>query len=183
MNKLFLKLLIFTLIFTFSATNYFAQEKVQPEEFREQNDNPTRGDLLKELGLTKEQFQQIRIVNSERKPLMQEAQRRLREANRNLDQAVYADQIDDQTIQLRLKQVQEAQAEVQRIRANTELEVRKILTPEQLVIFRELRERFIKRLQTNQQRRQNRRNKMENPPNTDENRNFPKRRLNNRPKS
>jgi Spy/CpxP family protein refolding chaperone len=106
---------------------------------------------------------------------MQDAQKRLREANRNLDLAIYADSIDETSIQFQLKEVQTAQAEVQKIRAMSELEIRKILTPEQLVIFRDLRENFANRLRNNQQRRQNRRQNNKNRPINNQNRNLPKR--------
>ncbi|MEZ5425593.1 MAG: periplasmic heavy metal sensor [Pyrinomonadaceae bacterium] len=137
-----------------------------------------RGDLIRQLGLTQDQVRQLRQLNARRRPLTQEAQRRLRIANFNLDQAIYADGLDEATIQQRLREFQEAQAEVAKIKANNELEVRKILTPEQLVKFRELRQRFGNPLQRranrnqtpdagppqdqpprNQMRRQNRRQK------------------------
>lgn len=101
-----------------------------------------RGNMLRQLGLTRDQIQQIRRMNQERKPLMQAAQRRFREANRALDEAIYADQVNDGDIEARLKQVQMAQAEIQRVRYMNELAVRRILTPEQLMQFREMRERF-----------------------------------------
>lgn len=182
MSKIILKFIFFTLAFTFSAANIFAQDEDVPNEVNRQAKNPTRAELLRELGLTQEQVQQIRKLNAERKPLMQEAQRRLREANRNLDLAIYADKVDEQVIQTRLKEVQESQAEVQKIRANTELEVRKILTPEQLVKFRDLRETFVNRLQTIQQRRQNRRQNRQNQMENKQNPNLRNQRLNNRQK-
>lgn len=101
-----------------------------------------RGNMLRQLGLTREQMQQIRQMNMERRPLMEEAQRRLREANRALDKAIYADEVNDADIQARLKDVQIAQAEIQRLRYMNELSVRRILTPEQLVLFRRLREEY-----------------------------------------
>lgn len=159
MKKIIL-LLLFTLLFTFSATNSFAQVDRDSDEFQDQNTPPNRGQLLRELGLTKEQIQQIRVLNEQRKPLIQQAQRRLREANQSLDQAIYADGIDEAAFQIKLKEVQAAHAEVQKIRANSEFEIRKILTPAQLVKFRELRNRFLERARENQQRRQNRRQNM-----------------------
>jgi len=101
-----------------------------------------RNNALRQLGLSREQAQQIRRMNMERKPLMDEAQMRLREANRSLDEAIYADQVNDADVQARLKELQLAQADVARIRFMNELSVRKILTPDQLTRFRELRQRF-----------------------------------------
>jgi Spy/CpxP family protein refolding chaperone len=112
-----------------------------------------RGNMLRQLGLSREQIQQIRRLNVDRRPLMEEAQRRFREANRSLDAAIYADEVIDADVQARLKDVQLAQAELQRLRFMNELAVRRILTPEQLVRFREMRRRFEEAREDFQQRR------------------------------
>lgn len=101
-----------------------------------------RQNVLMQLGLSRDQVQQIRRLNQERKPLMDEAQRRFREANVALDLAIYSDQPSDSDVEARLKDFHLAQAEVAKLRFANEYAVRKILTPEQLVRFRELRRRF-----------------------------------------
>ena len=101
-----------------------------------------RTNALRQLGLTREQFQRIRALNQERKPLMDAAQTRLRQANRDLDAIIYADNATDAEVQTKLKDFQSAQAEVARIRFMNELGVRRILTTDQLVKFRLLRQRF-----------------------------------------
>lgn len=111
--------------------------------------------ILRELGLTAEQLQKIRALNAERKPIMIEAQRRMREAMRKLDSAIYADSVNETEIENRLKELQTAQTEIARIKARDELELRKILTPEQLVKFRELRQRFADKRTNFQNRRRN----------------------------
>jgi len=98
--------------------------------------------LLAELGLSREQVQQIRRANQERRPATMQAQRRMREANRALDMAIYQDVASDDEFHLRLKEFQAAQAEIARLRFESELSVRRILTPEQLGRFRVLRQRF-----------------------------------------
>jgi Spy/CpxP family protein refolding chaperone len=103
---------------------------------------PDRGALFRELGLSQEQFQQIRRMNQGRKPIMDAAHHRLNEANRLLDEAIYSDTLNEQEVQNRLKEAQAAQADMVKLRFTNELEIRKILTPEQLVKFRELREKF-----------------------------------------
>ena len=113
-----------------------------------------RPNLFRELGLTQEQRDAIRKYNEENRPAMQEAQRRLRMANRELDQAIYSDKVEDALVDQKLKEFQEAQAETARLRFNSELALRKILTPEQLVKFRELRRRFAEARQEMQRRRQ-----------------------------
>lgn len=101
-----------------------------------------RFNLLRQLGLSREQIQQIRRMNAARRPLIRAAQGQFREANRLLDAAIYADEINEEDVRARLKDVQLAQAELTRIRSLDELAVRRVLTVEQLVKFRELRSRF-----------------------------------------
>ena len=157
-----IKLKFTTLIFTgfltaFTFLSVEAQDEIPPNDAPVQNLNQQRRpNLLAELNLTPEQIQQIRRVNAEKKPSMQAAQQKMREANRNLDQAIYADNADEAVIQTRLKDVQLAQAEIFKIRSMTEYAVRKILTPEQLVKFRELRSRFAERLENRPNKRRNR---------------------------
>jgi len=103
---------------------------------------PKRPNLLLFLGLSPEQMQQIRRMNQARKPLVEAATLRLRAANRALDEAIYADDVDEPTFQARLKELQLAQADVAKLRFTSELEVRKILTPDQLARFRDLRKRL-----------------------------------------
>lgn len=118
-----------------------------------------RPNLLAELGLAPEQVQQIRRMNQERRPKMIEARQRMGDAQRNLDMAIYGDSvISDAEFQARLKEFQTAEAELARLRFENELAVRKVLTPEQLVRFREIRRRFAEaardnRLQNRGQRR------------------------------
>jgi Spy/CpxP family protein refolding chaperone len=119
---------------------------------------PRRPDLLRELGLSVDQLQQIRRINRDRKPHMEEAAQRLREANRNLDLAIYADNVDENEVQLRLKEFHAAQAEVARVRFMGELQIRRVLTPEQIVKFRDLRARFAAMMENRREdRRMNRR--------------------------
>jgi len=157
-----IKLKLTTLIFTgflvaFSFVPSQAQDEIPPNDAPVPNFNKERRpNLLAELDLTQDQIQQIRRINSEKRPLMQTAQQKMREANRSLDQAIYADIADESVIQARLKVVQLAQAEISEIRSMTEYAVRKILTPEQLIKFRELRSRFSKRMENRFDQRGNR---------------------------
>jgi Spy/CpxP family protein refolding chaperone len=101
-----------------------------------------RPNLLRILGLSTEQAQQIRRMNQERKPQVDAAVKRLRDANRALDEAIYSDTVDEGLFQTRLKEASLAQNEVMRLRFQSELAVRKVLTPDQLARFRELRRQF-----------------------------------------
>lgn len=104
-----------------------------------------RPNLIAALDLTPEQLEQIRRVNAGRRPVLRAAQLRLREASRDLDAAIYSDTPSDADVELRLKEFQAAQRELAGLRFAGEYAVRKILTPEQLVRFRELRRSFAER--------------------------------------
>ncbi|MFN2412147.1 MAG: Spy/CpxP family protein refolding chaperone [Pyrinomonadaceae bacterium] len=116
-----------------------------------------RPNLMAELALSPEQRQQIRQINQERRPLIQTAQQRMRQAVRNLDAAIYGDAASDSEVQMRLREFQLAQAEVARIRFASELAVRKILSPEQLTRFRSIRRTFNERREDFRDRRRMRR--------------------------
>lgn len=152
-------ILIFsTLIFTGSSV-VNAQSESKPTPFKPERSKEhqlRRPNLLAELILTPEQIRQIRRLNLEKRPAMREIQQRLREASRNLDHAIYAESIDDSQIQLRLKEVEAAQIEVINMRSQTELAIRRILTPEQLSKFRKLRQQFLEKMGERQNRQENR---------------------------
>ncbi len=112
--------------------------------------------ILRQLGLSEDQIRAMRVVNSESREKRQAARLRVTEATRMLDQAVYADQVDETAIAKLLTDLQAAQAEVVKINFENELAVRKILTPEQLVNFREIRRRFNEDRKDIRQRRQER---------------------------
>src|SRR5215213_5310176 len=127
--------------FTAFANVTAAQDGPPPmQEQRAPNDE--RPNLLAQLGLSPDQVQQFRRLNAEHRPLMNAAQKRMRDANRELDMAIYADSVSDDLVQSKVKTFQEAQAEVNRLRFANELAIRKILTLEQLVRFRDMRRRF-----------------------------------------
>jgi Spy/CpxP family protein refolding chaperone len=122
-----------------------AQNNLRPADDRppfEQRGEIKRPNLLRILGLSPVQMQEVRRINQARKPQMDAAQIRLRDANRALDEAIYADNFDAAAFDARLKDVQAAHAEVARLRFTSEMNIRKILTPDQLARFRELRRQF-----------------------------------------
>ncbi len=103
--------------------------------------NPRRA-LFRQLGLSKAQMREVAQLNAGRRVVMENAQQRFRAATRRLDEAIYSDQLNEGEVQSRLKEVQDSQAELIRLRSMNELSIRKILTPEQLVRFRRMRQRF-----------------------------------------
>ena len=162
MKKLnFLSLMFLGLLFAFSFLSVKAQNDAPlNNSSKQQTAGEKRPKLLEQLDLTREQIQQIRRINAERKPLLRQAQQRLREANRNLDEAIYADDVKEADIQVRVKEAQAAQAEVIKIRSLNELAVRRILTAEQITKFRGFREQFMQRM--NDRKNQKRNNRLKN---------------------
>ena len=122
-----------------------------------QNDKPNRPKLLEELGLSKDQAQQLRQLNKQRQPLTQAAQLRFRLAQKALDDAIYTDIADETAIETKMKEVQVSQAELTKIKTFTEFSIRKILNAEQLIKFREMRQKLMKLKPINEVIKNNRR--------------------------
>jgi Spy/CpxP family protein refolding chaperone len=145
-------LLLMASVATFGGVLY-AQDGPPPQDAAQFEAQPARPNLLENLGLRQDQIRRIRMMNRDRKPAMEAAQQRLREANRALDMSIYGDSLDEDAVQARLKEFQQAQGEVARIRFQSELELRKILTPDQLARFRMLRARVAEARREAQERR------------------------------
>jgi Spy/CpxP family protein refolding chaperone len=103
---------------------------------------PSNPDPIQQLRLTPEQRQRIRIIFAENKDERQIANRRLREANFALEQALDAEQVDENVIEQRINDVAAAQATQTRMRIRMELKIRRELRPEQLAVWRQIRLRL-----------------------------------------
>ena len=101
---------------------------------------PARGpNLMQRLNLTREQRQRLRESRRQSEPEVRAHTRGVRLARRALDEAIYADAVDDAPIEQRSRELSAAQSALVRLRAATELKVRRVLTDEQLRLFRNLR--------------------------------------------
>ena len=100
---------------------------------------PPTPDPIEQLRLTPDQRQRIRMIFEENKNERQSINRRVREANVALDQALDADLVDETTIEQRVTELATAQAAQMRMRIHTELKIRRELRPEQLATLRRLR--------------------------------------------
>ena len=100
---------------------------------------PTGADQIEQLRLTPDQRQRIRMIFEENKLDRQQLNRRVREANVALDQALDAETIDETQLDQRVNELAAAQAAQMRMRIRTELRIRRELRPEQLVTLRRLR--------------------------------------------
>jgi Spy/CpxP family protein refolding chaperone len=127
-----------------------APSTVSPQE---QTQQPSQGqlELIRALNLTSEQRAQIAQIRQETEEQARQINVRVRRARRALEQAIYADHADEPVVQQRSKEVAEAEAARVQMRADAELKVRRVLTPEQFATFRELR----RQAQVTQRRQQN----------------------------
>jgi Spy/CpxP family protein refolding chaperone len=110
-----------------------------------------RSELMRALNLTPEQRARIAEIRRETEEQVRLNNVRLRRARRALEESIYAESADESAVEARAREVAEAEAARVRARADAELKVRRVLKPEQLVAFRELRRRA-----TLDQRRQRR---------------------------
>ena len=115
-------------------------------------DNPVS--ILMQLNLSPDQIAQMRAIQRENGPQARALNQRLNQARRALDEAIYSDAVDEALIEQRARDVAEAQAALVRLRAQTELRIRRVLTPEQLQTFRVLRQQAL--LEQMQKRREQR---------------------------
>src|SRR5436305_4347650 len=127
------------------------QQPSQQQEGAAQSNPNDPASLLGQLNLSQEQIGQMRAIQGESVPQARELTRRLNQARRALDEAIYSDTVDESLIEQRARDVAEAQAALVRLRAQTELRVRRVLTPEQLQTFRDLRHQA--QVQRQEQRR------------------------------
>ncbi|MBA2340074.1 MAG: Spy/CpxP family protein refolding chaperone, partial [Pyrinomonadaceae bacterium] len=114
-----------------------AQEVIEPQESvgaSAQRNVP----LLRLLNLTPAQLAQIRRIRQENQSELRLSIARAREAQRALDEAIYSETADERVIEERARELADAQAAHTRLRALTELRVRRVLTSQQLSIFRDL---------------------------------------------
>lgn len=119
------------------AQNAARQQQPPPSEETPAADGPAS--LLSQLNLTAAQVAQMREIREQSVPQARELTRRLNQARRALDESIYSDSLDEAAVERRAREVSEAQAALVRLRAQTELRVRRVLTPEQLQTFRDLR--------------------------------------------
>lgn len=136
------------LLLCFYAAPAHAQESGAATTERaeiEQNVRNQGGDLIRTLGLTPEQIAKIRLIREQNTAERQAAGERLRNAQRALDDAIYSDAASEALIEERARELAAAQTDMVRLRALTELSIRRVLTPEQISTLRTLRIRQTQR--------------------------------------
>lgn len=111
-------------------------------------------DWKDQLKLTPDQLEKIRAIQEQNRVEGQPIRRRVNQAQRALDEAIYSDNASDAEIERLAHELADAQADQVRMRAMTELKIRRVLTPDQISTFRAIRrqraiENQIKRRQEN----------------------------------
>jgi len=96
-------------------------------------------DPIEQLRLTPDQRQAIRQIVNENKDERQLTNRRVREANVALDQALDTDPPDENVIEQRINDLAAAQTAQLRMRIHTEMRIRRVLRPEQIATLHRLR--------------------------------------------
>ena len=118
------------------------QAPVEPAQTQTQTQaQPNQIPDLGPLNLTQDQIQRIRIINAELKDQRQAAGQRLRLAHRALTEAIESPTPNEALIDQRSREVAEAQVATIRIRSLAEARILQVLTPEQRIRLREMRQR------------------------------------------
>lgn len=133
-------------LFLLSASQVLAQtpDEAAPADAAQGNQD---ANWVTALGLTPDQVARIRAIRQQNRLERQTAQQRLNQAQRALDEAIYSDDASEALVEQRTREVAEAQAAEVRLRARTELGIRRVLTPQQLGTFRMIRQERIREAQ------------------------------------
>jgi len=150
-------MLLGTFVTAFAQTTQTPNQTdpVQAQNAQAQNPQANQGADLRLLGLTPDQIQKIRAINLDLKDERQAANIKLREAQRALTEAVESPTPDENLIAQRSREVAEAQANTIRLRSLTEARILQVLTPEQRIKLRDLRQRNLAQRRANKQQSPN----------------------------
>lgn len=124
-----------SVVVAFPPHSLGAQQQQQPESPQ----RPPVDDPIGQLNLSPEQREQIRAIRQQLQAERAVINQRLRETNVALDEALDADNPDENLIEQRVRNFAAAQAAAVRLRALSEVRIRRVLTPEQLATLREIR--------------------------------------------
>ena len=141
-NQVMIKFAMMSLLLVFTVGGVVAQTTeppAQPDTGQQtQNLQSNQTPDLGFLGLTQDQIQKIRLINSELRDQRQQAGLRLRQARRALADAVESPTPDEALISQRSREMAEAQATTIRLRSLTEARILQVLTPDQRIRLREV---------------------------------------------
>jgi Spy/CpxP family protein refolding chaperone len=141
-----MKQLIIVLVLIATPVFGIAQER----SGRPSGEKSERGDrkdghrfsLLRQLNLTNEQKQEIHRIRKASAENWRNTDNERKRAQIALDEAIYADTVDQNLVEQRARELGRLKGEVTRMQAMIELQIRKVLTTEQLNIMRNLRKQI-----------------------------------------
>jgi Spy/CpxP family protein refolding chaperone len=136
-RKTILSLVGATLVVAAAPKSLTAQQPPPPDA----QERPRVQDPVRQLNLSPEQRERIRAIRQELQAERAVINERLRETNKALDDALDADNPDEGLIEQRLRDFATAQAAANRMRVLSEVRIRRVLTPEQLAMLRDLRQK------------------------------------------
>src|SRR5262245_27676140 len=117
------------------------QTTTPPDQAPAENRQGNQFTDLRPLNLTPDQIQKIRAINFELKDQRQAAGMKLRQAQRTLAEAIESPTPNEALIEQRSREVAEAQSNTIRLRSLTEARILQVLTPDQRLKLREIRQR------------------------------------------
>ena len=97
------------------------------------------GDAVRQLNLTPEQREQIRMIREEGRAERAAVNQRVRQTNRALEEALDSDNPEQSVLEQKVREVSAAQADAMRMRIVTEVKIRQVLTVEQRIRLKEMR--------------------------------------------
>jgi Spy/CpxP family protein refolding chaperone len=138
-------ILLLMIIFTLAGTLVSVQAQTATQQPQTQDPAQTQTtqapNLQAELGLTPDQIQKWRALNQELRPQEVAGTMKVREAKRALADAMEAPTPNEDLIKQRAKELADAQSAMTQLQALRQARVLQILTPEQRVKLREIREK------------------------------------------
>jgi Spy/CpxP family protein refolding chaperone len=96
--------------------------------------------IFRQLGLTAEQLSKIREINQRQRPRLQQANLAVERARTALDETIYSEDASEEKLKEALTRFNKAQGDLATLRMQTEFEIRKVLTGDQLKQFRQMRQ-------------------------------------------
>ena len=137
------------LVFFIASPSVFSQDVQQQEPAAgAPRQRRLAGDPVRQLNLTPQQREQIRTIRTQSQTERAAINERVRETNRALEAVLDSDNPDEAAVEQRMREAAAAQAAAMRMRILTEVRIRRVLTSEQRVLLRALRQ------QANQLRRE-----------------------------
>lgn len=148
-NELICRLLVVLAMFSMAYANASGQQQTDSQT------RPTVEDPIRQLNLSPEQREKIRSIREQFRDERAAIGLRVRETNKALEEALDADNPDEAQLENLMRDVAAAQAAAMSMRILNEVRIRRVLTAEQLVTWRRLREESrVERRRNNIRRRQ-----------------------------